>query len=101
MAVSFKPYSVEQDTMANQFDSAQEIEKNILKNGLEDAEFIATYMSEAAFEKSKVLSGVGGAGSLEVHHALEELNVANRLAYQALNVYRVLRLANDKARGFA
>ena len=99
LAVNVESYLWEQSAMPEHINSAKEIEKNILKNGLEDAEFIATYMSEAAFKKSKVLSDCAGAGSLEVHLALEELNVANRLAYQALNVYRVLRLANDKARG--
>lgn len=105
MAISANPYFLEENTMKSPSNNAQAIEKNILKNGLEDAEFIAHYMSEAAFAKSKALSDCAEAGGIEVHQALEGLNVSNRLASRALNVYRVLQLANDlandKAQGIA
>ena len=70
----------------------------ILESGLEDARNLAEHFSD---ESAKALCRWLDlkASDKEQHAALRAVKQADERAYQALNVWRVLRLANNSARG--
>ena len=76
------------------------VDQKILANALEDAKFLAEYLSDQADKKTEYFQRARHSDNeAEGRSALEECSKANLIAWQALNVYRVVSLAHSQGLG--